>query len=517
MRILKFSVVLIAVFFSGLAWATLPISVTDRENKKFVEDGAGNVAVRATLAAGSVLSNTGNVGIGTSDVTHNQLTVNGGVTISTASPAGYVVTTAPAGGLLVQGNVGIGSPSPVSKLDVTGTVTATAFSGDGSALTNVPSTSEWTRNAPYIFPTTLTDNVGIGTRTPGSSFTILKNSTNDYMHINSTATAGGNVFIVNNAGNIGIGTAKPTAALDIMGVNNTGSFVIHQAASANFEGLGLNSQGPANNGLSYINGSGVKGATFWDNASLSIGASSSYYNADGNANGLLVQGNIGIGTWKPAFPLDVQVGGSNSFQVDTGADINFNSGSTANLTSAGGFNLITSSNGTIQFSPNGSGNVNTAGNVGIGTTDTTKGQLIVMGGNVGIGTVNPIQKFQVGTPSIASITAAGQIQGTSFYAGNCTFGAKCFDDNNSTYIQNAASGTTPPAIFGSYNSHHLELLAGSGFVGIGTASPGQALDVTGSIRTSTVSGQSDGTLLCIKSGRIGYCSGVVTGIACTCN
>ena len=40
-----------------------------------------------------------------------------------------------------SGNVGIGTSSPTQKLDVNGTIKATSFSGDGSALTGITSTN----------------------------------------------------------------------------------------------------------------------------------------------------------------------------------------------------------------------------------------------------------------------------------------------------------------------------------------------------------------------------------------
>jgi hypothetical protein len=112
-------------------------------------------------------------------------------------------------------NVGIGSTTPRSKLDVPGTVTATAFVGDGSALTGVSSISGLT---PGKIPkagtsSTIVDsviysdgtNIGIGTTSPTYALDVSG-------AIHSSAT-GSSVF----GGNVGIGSASPTKALDVKG------------------------------------------------------------------------------------------------------------------------------------------------------------------------------------------------------------------------------------------------------------------------------------------------------------
>lgn len=191
------------------------------------------------------------------------------------------------------GNVGIGSATPGQALDVQGTVRATAFSGDGSALTGISGgSSGWTDGGANVYTTTTTDNVGIGTTTPSTTLEIIETSNRHPIMVSSTPTGDGDIFILTNDGNVGIGTTSPNEFVTLKG-STTGTVSI-KTWNTNSSGLaGVKVHNSDNKGFEMVaTGSGYAvpstyGVLATAGENLSFGESDGTINLRVNSGGTI--------------------------------------------------------------------------------------------------------------------------------------------------------------------------------------------------------------------------------------
>ena len=268
------------------------------------------------------------------------------------------------------GNVGIGTTSPDSKLDVKG---ASATPADGNQTLSITNTTGGTQ-------------LNIGT------------AENSYGWIEAREGATLRNLLLNpNGGNVGIGTTTPNTALQV-NQSTTVPLLVHRPSNASFDphGIGFSTRTDALNG-----GLGdVRSGIFSDyNGDLFLAAAqSSITTSPLSFSRLFIEGsngNIGIGTISPAQPVHLLNGGFAYMRFTsqgygaTGFDIGQHTNGNIYLNNRDNTSMLFMTNNATAVTINNSQN---AAFAGIITTETDGS---VFGGSGGI----PIYARSTGTVS----------------------------------------------------------------------------------------------------------------------
>jgi len=299
---------------------------------------------------------------------------SGGYIYNRANTNSYIKFTSP-NISMIGGNVGIGTTSPSAKLDVVGNIKIGAdqnIFSDGSITIGI----DYNNNQ--------TDRV----------FNIVAN--------NSTE-----VFRVQEDGKVGIGTTSPNAVLDVQGSK------IHLGTGGSNTNRAFFIANTTTNTFEFNNSVGDRGIRILTNSgSVGGSAASRLYGAAGGvllegANGqeniaLTTDGKVGIGTTSPTEKLEV----SGTIKVNT-------ENSQIALYRGDGATLI----GRLSYSGT---TLRIQGNDGIRFEDTngsTIHGIITDSGNYGIGTTSPSEKLEVS----GNIKASGTIKGKMEQMFACSF------------------------------------------------------------------------------------------------
>ena len=379
------------------------------------------------------------------------------------------------------GNVGIGTTAPQYTLDVNGSSRIM-----GALLTSNPIGigSGGSAASPALYYT-------------GDSNTGLLFPADDVFGV---STAGTERLRITSVGDVGIGTTAPGYGVEI----NKDTLFFTNAAKDSFYLY-------ATQGKVHVGGSGTPQSTLTVGGNASIGT-----NVAAPANGMIVQGDVGIGTTAPQRKLDIS-GGSlkvsysnnqayspnsvatawptiEAFNPSDGIVNNFSvislqAGSTGGASALVGVERRASDQGDLFFSTEGGSSwekmrITSSGNVGIGTTSPDYTFEVVTA------TSGTVANFRGPNPTNVQIYQSSTSSSIGGYYGATAYDISMFGGpyaEASLKIGAAgdlaftAAGTNQSITLNPSGTGHTIL---NGKVGIGTVNPQDQLDVNGNIRVA---------------------------------
>ena len=360
------------------------------------------------------------------------------------------------------GNVGIGTASPVAKLDIQGTGAVAAVLNQRTDVTSL--------SAALMF------------KTSGFNYWAMRQSSGALTWYQDTAVGGTTTeyMRIDSAGNVGIGTNAPGAKLDVNGSLKTGYIGATSAIATQLSASGAGY-------LSY-----TSGATYLSSFADNVGNAAVLAFNTGNSERMRIDtnGNVGIGNAAPGsvVPAALVIDQANSrtgiairCTATTGTDNStevrmfgydgaattiigqLTAADSAHATLANSVILRASrATGYLRFDTNGANErmrITSAGDMGVGTSSPgSYGKLAVVG---------TIASLTADTANIGSLATSAGVTSLSSY--NATGAALTF-----------STATT-----GGVVTERMRITS-AGNVGIGTASPGSPLTVYAGNNQATI-------------------------------
>jgi trimeric autotransporter adhesin len=420
----------------------------------------GSVTASGNLTLGGTLS-----GVDlTSQVTGTLPVANGG-TGATSLTSGYLVkgngTSAVSASLVYDTgtNVGIGTSSPATRLDVNGSITVRTAAGFDTSFTNplgsggvaMVSTTDPTAADQRLFA------LAFGSATYSSQVRIeavaseawTASNRGAYLRFNTTATGTTGQtekMRIDSSGQVGIGTASPSAKLHVFG----DTFFVNTVAGRGFQLKTIaSSNGRSDNSVQYSAGDASSAEHIWG-----YGGAASFT----ERMRIDSSGNVGIGTSSPSSLGTLVVS-----KASSGTPI-------IALESLGSWNASIS--------------VNSSGNLIFSNNAATERMRIDADGDVGIGNSDPGYRLDISAADTTSGLGYGmRLRGNATANG----GSMQFTDSavtaqwaiitaNTSEFRLTADGR--PMTFYT-NGVERARIDSSGNVGIGTSSPSYKLSVSG--------------------------------------